>query len=136
MNTFGREILGRTPSVPAWQAQVVGDYTQLAQHGIDFIQLDGFPKATPACFNPAHGHPLGGGGNWQYQAWRKLVSDVRSSIRAANQDAGLSSEGGNELYLPWIDLYFSRDNIFESFLSDDSQAGWEVIPLFEYLYHP
>src|SRR5262249_32184018 len=55
----GRVRVHMDPSAPAWQAQVIGDYTQLAQHGIDLIQLDGFPvTATPGCFNTAHGHPL------------------------------------------------------------------------------
>jgi hypothetical protein len=132
----GRVDVFMDPSTPAWQTKTISDYTQLALHGVDFIELDGFPRDTPDCFNPAHGHPLGGGGNWQSQAWRQLVAGIRSSAQAAKPDAGISTEGPGELYLPWVDLTFSRDSVFEEFSSNDSQAGWEAVPLYEYVYHP
>lgn len=133
----GRPQVWMDHSSAPWQAQIVSDATQLAIHGIDLIQLDGFPWLTPhTCFNAAHGHPPGRGGNWPFQAWRTLLTAVRSSVQAAKADAALSGEGGNELYLPWLDVYHSRDNVFESINSSSSQAGWEVIPLFDYVYHP
>jgi len=123
-------------STTAWQAQVVNDATQLARHGVDVIHLDGFPRGPVGCFDPTHGHPVGQGGNWQSQAWDKLLAAVKTSVQGTNKEAVLGSEGTTELLLPWMTMAYSRDPVFESMYPDEAQLGWEPIPLFRYVYGP
>ena len=79
---------------------------------------------------------MGAGGNWQTQAWYRLLATMKNSIQSVNKEAVLSSEGTIEGFLPWMDLAYSRDTTFESFHSEEAQAGWEPIPLYDYVYRP
>jgi hypothetical protein len=125
------------PSTVDWQRNVVDAGVTLASHGVDLIQLDGLPWTKPqSCYSGDHGHPPGGGGTWQANAWLDLLPRFRSAVLASKSDAVISGEGGSELFLPWLDMVHSRDNWFE--VTDPGQAalGADPIPLFEYVYHP
>lgn len=45
-------------------------------------------------------------------------------------------ERGAELFLPYLDIYHSRDCWAEFFDEKVREQGAEVIPVFEYVYHP
>jgi hypothetical protein len=118
-----------------WRSNVLNAGVMLASHGVDLIQLDEFPITPPkACFNPLHTHPAGAGGNWQTDALLQFAADFRSSVEAANPVAAITGELGDELVLPWMDMFYSRDNWVE--VEESLPAGVEPVPLFEYVYHP
>jgi hypothetical protein len=119
-----------------WKQELIQAVSTLAEHDVDFVQLDGFPWIRPQDDFSSHGHPLGRGGDWQTQAWLDALRRIRTTARAIKVDIALSGEGGAELYLPYLDVYHSRDNWAEVFDENVSKQGAEVIPLFDYVYHP
>jgi uncharacterized protein (TIGR03437 family) len=145
LDSSGKTIIASIPghrfvtmdiSSAAWQQVLVNAGTTLASHGVDLIQLDGFPwGAREGCFSTAHSHPPGNG-LWQMNATADLLTRFRTSVRDAKPDAAISGEGIAEVYLPWLDMYHSRDNWFEVKDADQQALGAEPVPLFEYLYHP
>jgi hypothetical protein len=124
-------------ATPAWQQALVTDVNTLAQHGIDLIQLDGFPWNAPyVCYATTHGHPVGDPATWETSAWFDFLSTVRASAKAIKSDIAFSSEGIAEVYIPYIDMHHSRDNWFELVDSSELAVGAQPMPLFEYVYHP
>jgi hypothetical protein len=133
----GRKYAYMDFSTPDWRSEVVHATEMLAQHGVDSVQLDGFPWIKPtACYDVSHGHPPGRGGDWQSRAYFTLLEEAIKAMRANHQDAVLSGEGGAELYIPWLSIYHSRDPGFEFSADSDNKNGAEPVPLFEYVYHP
>jgi len=122
-------------STDAWRQYIVGVYQTLAQHGVDLIQFDSSMEAGPEdCYNPAHSHPPGKGGNWQTQAWIDLVETTATAIGAANPDVALSAESPAEVYLPYVAIYSSAD--LDQYEQSSRSAPYkEAVPLFEYVYH-
>jgi len=80
-----------------------------------------------ACYDPAHGHPVGGGSYWM-AGFRALESDIRE--RCGN--VTLAGEGCGEAWLPHLDLMLSLQVSQERYM----RAGeWEPIPFFHAVYH-
>jgi hypothetical protein len=122
-------------STAAWRQNVLTAGITLASHSVDAIQLDQFPITPPVpCFNPAHSHPPGAGGNWQSTAFTDFIGTFRSAIRAVKPDIAVSGETGAEVFLPWMDVHTSRDNWIE--VGEATPLSTEPIPLFQYVYHP
>lgn len=113
----------------------MGVYETLAQHGVDLIQFDSSMEAGPEdCYNPAHSHPPGKGGNWQTLAWIDLVKTTATAVTAANLDAALSAESPAEVYLPYFAVFHSSD--LDQYEETAQFAPYkELVPLFEYVYH-
>lgn len=133
----GREWVFMDVATDYWRDRLVETVGTLAEHGVDLVQLDGFPWTEPQdCFALNHGHPPGRGGTWQTEAWLVALQQIRERAKAINPELALSGEGGAELFLPYLDVYHSRDNWAEVFDWNITQQGAEVIPLFEYVYHP
>ena len=133
----GRRWAYMDPTVPQWQDHMIDAGVTLASHAVDLIQLDGLPWNKPvACYDPSHGHPLGGGGDWRSRALFDFLPRFRQAVLHAKPDAVISGEGGLESYLPWLDMVHSRDNWYEVTDPDQSKLGAEVVPLLEYVYHP
>lgn len=121
-------------STDPWRQYIVGVYQTLAQHGVDLIQFDSSMEAGPQfCYNPAHTHPPGMGGNWQTLAWIDLMQRTATAVAAVNPDAALSAEEPAEVYLPYIAVHHgSAIDQYE----EGTQANYkEPVPLFQYVYH-
>lgn len=56
-------------------------------------------RAVP-CFNPAHGHPVGGG-SWWMEGYRKSLSRVHDYL--APRNIPITSEGAGEMWLDLVD---------------------------------
>ncbi len=98
--------------------------------GVDGIYMDQACSSL-ACYNPAHGHPLGGGKYWM-DGFRLMANDIRE--RAKNvRSIALAGEGVGESWLPYLDLMLSLQVSKERYSSPD---GWETIPFFQTVYHP
>lgn len=93
------------PSTKLWQetvAEVVAHHFR--EHDVDGVYIDQIAAASPKpCFNPTHGHPLGGGSWWNEGYWKML-----DAIRAAKpNDRMLTTECNAEPFLRWFDGFLS-----------------------------
>ncbi|MFO7973908.1 MAG: DUF6259 domain-containing protein [Candidatus Hydrogenedentota bacterium] len=80
-----------------------------------------------ACYDPTHGHPIGGGTYW-VNGFRMLQADIRERC----PDVVLAGEGCGEAWLPYLDLMLSLQVSMERY----ARPGvWEPIPFFHAVYH-
>ncbi len=121
-------------STDPWRQYIVGVYQTLASNGVDLIRLDSSMVFGPQdCFNPAHSHPPGSGGNWQTLAWIDISRRIASAVAAANPNTAVDAEEPAEVYLPYFSLHYGQADVFESL--DPSALNQEKVPLFQYVYH-
>ena len=75
----------------------------LSQVKFDGLYLDQITAVAPQlCFDPTHGHPLGGG-SWWVEGYRKLLTNLRSEVRKVNPNTILTSEANGEPYIDLLD---------------------------------
>ena len=103
--------------------------------GVGAIYMDQACASLP-CYDPAHGHPIGGGTYW-IDGFRNLQEDIRNRCDAQPDAAGqanvvLAGEGCGEAWLPYLDLMLSLQVSMERY----AQPGvWDHIPFFHAVYH-
>jgi len=89
----------RQDIVVEWCKKIVGEF------GADGVYLDQIGGLAPVlCFDPTHGHPLGGG-KYFVQGYRRMAKRCRDAIRAVNPEAILTTEAAAEPYGPLFDAY-------------------------------
>ncbi|USZ71485.1 DUF6259 domain-containing protein [Natronosalvus halobius] len=116
-----------------WQQYIRSYIENLLERGVTEIQFDGFPYVLPDCHASNHDHPPGQGGNWYATAAREDTRELRTMLRQFD-DGVLSGEGICDFYLPYLDVFNTRDVFGETYIQD-YDAGWiEMIPLFEYAF--
>jgi len=128
-----------------WKDKLREFVLTLVSHDVDMIFLDRFPWVLDGtgCYDHKHGHPLGSGGNWEFQEWTEALAEIHRSARLVNPDIVFGGEGFAEVFLPYMDLGMTRDLYVEKgeetpfcFESQAARNGTlEVIPLFSYVYH-
>lgn len=93
------------PSTQLWQDRLKGLVLQLfGECGVKGVYMDQIAAAGPVlCFDPAHGHPLGGGSWWTESYW-KLLDAIRAAKPA---DRMLTSECNAEPFVRWFDGYLT-----------------------------
>jgi hypothetical protein len=111
-------------------------YASLAEEvfqklGVDGIYMDQACSSL-ACYDPNHGHPLGGGRYWM-EGFRLLARDIRSRCVGGRQVV-LAGEGCGEGWLPFLDLMLSLQVSRER--SATTGDRWQPIPFFQAVYHP
>lgn len=101
-----RKLCPMCPTTTLWQDTVAGICHRLiSECGVNAIYLDQIGAAAPAaCFDPAHGHPLGGGRHW-VDGYRVLLNRVKAE--AAAHGVGLTTENTAEPYMDNIDAYLA-----------------------------
>ena len=104
--------------------------TVLDQYGIHGIYMDQAVLSL-VCWDPSHGHPLGGGNYWM-QGFNKLAAQIRDNARPGRPIL-LAGEGAGEPWLPALDLMLTLQVSQERYSAPNS--GWEPIPLFQAVYH-
>ncbi len=122
-------------STNPWRQYMVDTFQTLARHGVDLIQLDSSMVFGPQdCYNPAHLHPPGSGGNWQTLAWIDITQRIAAAVATENPGATLAAEEPAEIYLPYLSLFYSGApiDLFEEPFPDPNM---EPVPLFQYVYH-
>lgn len=97
--------------------------------GVDGIYMDQACSSL-VCFDPTHGHPVGGGTFWM-AGFQKLAADIRRRCDAPGTVA-LAGEGCGENWLPHLDLMLALQVSRERYAAPD---GWEPIPFFHAAYH-
>jgi hypothetical protein len=85
-----------------------------------------------ACYDPNHGHALGGGAYWM-NGFRKLSTDIRERCDD-DRKVVPAGEGCGEAWLPYLDLMLALQVARERYSAPND--GWEVIPFFSAVYHP
>ena len=106
----------RADVVVNWARKIVGEF------GFDGVYLDQVAciEATP-CFDPTHGHPLGGGTYW-VQGYRQMLTRVQQAIRTIKPDAILTTESACEPF-----------GVFDAYLRCNEDQGW-VAPIWPAVY--
>ncbi|OGV70321.1 MAG: hypothetical protein A2283_08235 [Lentisphaerae bacterium RIFOXYA12_FULL_48_11] len=93
------------PCTKFWQKQVkdivIRLMTECETRG---VYIDQIAAAKPTlCCDKSHGHPLGGG-NWWWQGYVKMLSDLRKGMP---EHCMITTECNAEPYLRWMDGYLT-----------------------------
>jgi hypothetical protein len=116
---------------PYWQSKYAGIAdTVLDEYGIDGIYMDQAVTSL-VCWDPSHGHPVGGGNYWM-GGFTRLAAQIRGGANPGRPIL-LAGEGAGEPWLPELDLMLTLQVAQERY--SDPAAGWEPIPLFQSVYH-
>lgn len=122
------------PTVQPWQDHYRGVLTELVAAGITHLDLDGTPwQWVPDCWNDAHDHPQGKGGNWFPQRLRQLLRELHATH---DIDGGLilGGEGIADFYLPYMNEHVIRDGMAEFDDPAVERGLAEVVPMFPYAF--
>jgi len=111
-------------------------YAGLAERAITELGVNGIYMdqacTSLACYDPDHGHPIGGGVYWM-QGFRTLAADIRRRCADRAEPVVLAGEGCGEAWLPYLDLMLSLQVSRERYATPD---GWDTIPFWTAVYHP
>lgn len=108
-----------------WQDHLVALAKLVEKSGSDMVYLDqgGVPPRSP-CFNPSHGHKLGGGGQWA-DGTRKMIERIKFDT---GRELAICCEGAYEGYLDLVENQFMH---YWPWLAKKDT----LCPLFETVYH-
>jgi len=131
-NIFTRQALASMClATPFWRNKYAG----LAEEAFKDLGVDGIYMdqacSHRACYDPNHGHPLGGGNSWM-EGFRALSNDIRNRTNTDRRIV-LAGEGCGEAWLPYLDLMLTLQVSRERYSSPTDP--WEVIPFFQAVYH-
>jgi hypothetical protein len=101
-----RKLAPMCPATALWQDKV-GEicHRLMTECGVNAIYLDQIGAAAPVpCFDPAHGHPLGGGRHW-VDGYRVMLNRIKAEASA--KGVGLTTENTAEPYMDNIDTYLA-----------------------------
>jgi hypothetical protein len=90
------------PSRPEWHSVMrsfTGRVLDEIGAGSIFIDQIGAARGCP-CYDPAHGHPLGGGA-WWFDGYEKALAPIRAAYNA--KGAFVTTEGAGEAYVGMVD---------------------------------
>lgn len=104
-------------------------YEGVYNYGLSGIYMDQ-TCLTTKCYDPTHGHSLGGGNYW-LQNHKKKNEMIRSNL-VLNTDYALAAEGVGENWLPYNDMFLALQVSVERYAGVN---GWKTIPLFQSVYH-
>ena len=110
------------PWCPTWQSVVRNlGVRVLDEFGADMAYFDQVSVSrTRPCFNPAHGHPLGGG-TWWAEGYRTMFEAIHADFE--KRGAAVTSEQLGEAWLDVIDAYLNA-----------SEMTTRDVPLFPAVY--
>lgn len=129
----GKSLTNMCLATNSWRDK----YTSLADtvlnsYGVNGIYMDQ-ACLSRMCFDPSHGHKLGGGNYWADGAG-KLTVQIRERINAtAKNKITLSGEGVSEAWLPYLDAFLALQVSMERYAGTGATTP---IPLFQAVYHP
>jgi len=123
------------PATSFWKAKLKECCLELAQHGVDLIHFDETNWRVEPCINEDHGHARGYG-KWWSESLCEFFAEVRKEARMINPEIAFSIEGICEVYIPFVDVFWHSENVFEvSLPTEIIDAGAQLIALFDYVYH-
>lgn len=117
---------------------------QIAGHaadlGFSLAQMDQtIGGGGSICYAKDHGHPPGGG-TWFTDAFHKQLKSFLELGRRRDPEFHVSEEAANELFIPDLGTYQSRDHaeLPPGMNPAHFENPWDaqIVPVFAYLYHP
>ncbi len=107
-----RRLSPMCPVTKLWQDKVNEIIHGLIQEcGVNAVYLDQIGAARPRlCFDPSHGHPLGGGRHW-VDGYRKMLDRVKAQGVASN--VAFTTENTAEPYMDNIDGFLAWSPRYE-----------------------
>ncbi len=110
---------------PLWQEHVLDLAKLMVKSGNDLVYLDqgGVPPRSP-CFNPKHGHKMGGGAQWA-DGTREMMRRIKFDT---GKEVAICCEGAYEGYLDLVENQFMH---YWPWLAKKDT----LCPLFETVYH-
>lgn len=132
-NAFDRQPCARMCiTQPFWHGVYAGlAETMLLDFGVDGIYMDQAVASMP-CYDPRHGHPLGGGNYW-IDGFQGLAQEIRERAQVKGEVL-LAGEHAAENWLPFLDLFLTLQVSQERYIRPGGE-GWDVIPFFQAVYH-
>ncbi|MGE5646621.1 MAG: DUF6259 domain-containing protein [Acidobacteriota bacterium] len=121
--TAGR-LLTMCPAQTFWQSTMerLAD-DMFSTLDINALYVDQISAMEPEpCFNPAHGHPKGGGRYWT-DGNREVLRRIRNAALRHGRDVALTSEGFDEMFLDLLDSNLTW-----------AQPSADEIPLMQLVY--
>jgi hypothetical protein len=112
-----------------WREKYAGLAEAVLNLGVDGIYMDQACSSL-SCYDPSHGHPLGGGSYWM-EGFQSLEADIRRRCESSHP-VTLAGEGCGEAWLPHLDLMLSLQVSLERY---SVPGEWEPIPFFHAVYH-
>jgi len=100
--------------------------TVLNDYGVSGVYMDQACNSLK-CYNPEHGHPVGGGNSWVMN-----FGILTGMIRGSSENPVLAGEGSGESWMPYLDLFLTLEASRERYLGI---TGVQTIPLFQAVYH-
>jgi len=112
------------PFTEYWQDKVAGIVERLVgEYEVDGVYIDQIAAAgAKLCFDPDHGHPLGGGDYW-LSGYEEMLQKTRKRSRKKKPEAILTSECNAECFMTYLD----------AFLTWHTFQG-ELVPMFPAVY--
>lgn len=105
----GATLVPSCPYSPLYQKKIQDLCQALIDFGVNAIYVDQVGQIAPAaCYDPTHGHPLGGGGWWQegYRTMlKKILDDNPGKIFFATENAAESYADVIAANLTWTEVY-------------------------------
>ncbi len=114
------------PTSKEWEEKLSEIIMKLvSEYKVDGVYLDQTASCMPVyCFDPSHGHPVGGGKYW-VESTRTMIANCKAEARQVNREVVFTTEDSAE---PYMDL-------FEGFLAfNNCNISDKLIPMFQYVY--
>ncbi len=135
------DIQGHVCDMLCLATDFASDYTTYAaerlyqEAGAPGIYLDVFPfDPARVCYDPAHGHPLGGG-SYYTQAKVRMVEHLRQYMRAHyDPEYYVYGEAACEPFVGVLELVY-RHNTGDSVIAPEGDVWLGIAPLYETVYH-
>lgn len=95
------------PATTYWQKTMLDVAKQVLETGANAIYYDQISAAEPyLCFDPSHGHPLGGGSYW-VDGYRKMLQEVKQLKTPDGTPILVASENTAESYMDVVDAFLT-----------------------------
>jgi len=104
----GATLAVMCPATEYWQNTMFRTAKTLVDdYRVNGIYYDQIAAAEPVmCFDPSHGHPLGGGSHW-VDGYRKMLSRVKELKAPGGQPLFISSENNTDCYMDTVDAFLT-----------------------------
>lgn len=127
------KLVPMCPAAVKWQdkvAEFAKEYFDCGFNGLYLDQIGSF--FATRCYNPSHGHPVGGGTYWN-DGYHQMIKKVRSRV---GEDAVLTTESCCETYIDVLDMMLVLDQDFITFGSTvlGGMKYQQSVPLFNFIY--
>jgi hypothetical protein len=116
------------PAAPGYQQKMRGEFERVAGYGVDGLYLDQMCAGRPIrCFDPGHGHTLGGNDNWLENGYWKYLARFREELKRSHPDLIFEGEGMAEPYARLVDGFMAN-------VTFQLDPGARRLPLFPSIY--